>query len=192
MKKLIFGLVVACTTMIAVNSCDKQDLNPATAAAAKKQKPVVSHEKAPYISLSTVVSSFCGSKTPCGTTLYSTTANNQIAITNNSQTWFPTLIYTFYISNGASPNETYTPIGTLHYTCSALTSYFASGALNNGARILIFANDTSDPGPNMTTTLNYNITTGALTPYPPVAAASAYTIATMGNYKGLSCGGDHK
>jgi hypothetical protein len=130
---------------------------------------------------------FCGGKAPCGTTTLSLTKYNQLWVTNNSQSFYPSLTYTYYLSNGASPNETYTPISGAQYTCNLLTSPFAGPALPNGARILVFANDPLSAGPSMSTSLNYNITTGALTPYPPVTAASNFIIATMGNYKGLSC-----
>lgn len=191
MKKMMTGLSMTMVALVLIISCQKekfQEVN-ASSVAKKNLATTVSPSKVPFISLTVTADSFCGATTPCGTTLYSLLRNNMLSVTNNSQTWFPSLTYTFYKSNGASPIETFTPISGAQYTCGAYTSNFASGYLDNATRILIFANDPASAGPSMSTNLLYDQTIPGITNYPALTAPSTYKIATTGSFKGQSCSG---
>lgn len=188
MKILISGLLMA-TAFFMLPGCEKEINRDAVPASEKILHVDKTPAKVPTVQIAATIGSYCGSRTPCGASSVATVKNNQISITNNSQAWFPSLTYTYYLSIGGSP-ETFVPITGAQYTCNAFTSHFASGALTNGTRILVFANDPSSPGPSMSTNLLYS--GGFITNYPVMSAPSNYLITTLGNFKGQSCLGDPK
>lgn len=180
---------MAAFAFVLTTACEKANVRETTASGAEKQphKPA-SPEKTIYISLSTTAGYYCGLTTPCGSTSFSTTKYNLLSVTNNTLSTYSSLVYSYYRHTTTSHTgvETYVPITGAQYTCNLLTSDYASSSLNDGDKILIFANDAIAAGPTMGT-LSYDPSTSALTPYPSVAAASTFIITTLGSYKGQLC-----
>lgn len=193
MRKMIFGLSLTICATLFFSSCEKetmksvvnpQSIQKKSSSAAADPSP----SELPNLIISVTTGSYCGVKTPCGLASIGLIKNNMLTMTNNSQTWFPTLVYTFYKSDGNSPIETFTPISGAQYTCGSTTTSYASSALDNSTRILIFANDSYSSGPSMSTNLILDQSTGYLTNYPVMSAPSTYQIVTTGTFKGQSCG----
>ncbi|WP_343748240.1 hypothetical protein [Fluviicola sp.] len=185
MKTMITGLALT-TILLSFTACEK--VNISQTLSGKKKTSGQSEKITRPVSIEASVSYLCGAATtPCGTTLSYVGRLNMIQIDNNNQLNFPSLTYTFYKRTSVSGTvETYTGLG--QYTCSNYSSYYAVGLLDNGAKILIFANDASGVGPNVGTALTYDVATAGITNYPSLSAPSTYTFATMGNYKARSCG----
>lgn len=186
MKQLFFGLTVACSLFF-TSGCEKEITQQPTTAASSSlmQHKPTSSTRVSNVTMTAAVSGSCVITTPCGLNGVPSSKNNVIAITNTNQATFPSLTYTYYMSAGGSPTETFVPMSGAQYTCNAATSYFANSSLTNGARVLVFANDATVAGPSLSTNLLY--TGGFITNYPVLAGPSNYLITTLGSFQGQSC-----
>ncbi len=194
MKNRMFGAVIALFTVVAMSSCEKEEIGQSVTT--EKEVAVQKDTPAPYVSISLAAGSVCGTTSPCGTTSEGIVQNNSVTFTNLTQAYFSTLTYTFYKLIGVSHDkitEWYQPITNAQHTCGAYSSTFAKTSLTNNAKILVIANETSSSGPSLSANLILNTTTQTLFNWD----GTEFTMPSLFDFKtvilgangGLVCGG---
>jgi hypothetical protein len=178
MKKTIFGLVMASAVLF--TGCEKDNLqahratNPVSATASEKTIPKIKVE----------AGSHCGIEV-CQYWYGPVMRYNAIYIKNANQVALPSLTYTLYESGpqiGPIGTEVFTPFA--QFTCSEATSTYATGAVNNSTKVLVYASDPAYPAPSPTA--NVTLINGVMVGQLP---HTAYETVITGNYEGTPCGG---
>jgi hypothetical protein len=176
MKTTHYGLLAA--AILFVSGCEKDNVRSPLAA----KKPVASEKAVPIISVS---KGYECTRVVCNLWSGPAGSYNAIYIANSNQA-LSSVRYTLYkriSENLATGEEVYQPFA--QFTCSMDVSTYASGALDNGSHLLVYASDPAYTSPSATA--NVTLVFGVMQNQLP---HTAYRTITAGNYEGTTVCGD--
>lgn len=172
--------------VFAITSCEKEEIK----ASASKGGTDVQKSLVGNVSISAITGSCCGGIWPCGLESADISMTNAIGLTNNNQTDYPSLDYTFYKYIGMSGgNEIYQPLSGAQYTCDEYHPQLAKHTLTDNTKFLIIANDPAVTAPNMSTNVTYSPLLNKIN-YNPGGGKFDFKRVTTGDYYGDACGGN--
>jgi len=170
---MLLGLTLAATLLFGGCEKDNRQILPG-----KGGTGVSTQKNTPGFLLST--GSRCGGSICGAEEIGSNSKYNSIILNSGGVS----LVYTLYERTfGNASFETYRPFA--QFTCGNVT--YAGGLVNNGAKILVYATFVGSPAPDPTTPNGDIVVVGGT--LSGQLANSAFQTITVGNFKGLSCGG---